>query len=190
MRTVQCTDLDKTAFLQNTIVFYPPKRQEIVSNKSQGCLFQDWKPSSSGDSHFKHMLCITERKYMTLIVSKIFLAKHLLFFLLYKICLLFPNEGHQTHIPEKTVTPDLIGGGCFYNKFSTDLMLLSFQAKSIFLSALHHMLPWLWGLFQNQKDVLHRYHCFWNKGIWQSTKYHLALSPMPKNSSSTLKICI
>lgn len=43
MGTVQCTDLDKIAFLQNTFVFYPPKRQEIVSNKPQGCLFQDLK---------------------------------------------------------------------------------------------------------------------------------------------------
>lgn len=75
------------------------------------------------------MLCITARKYVTLIVSKIFLAKHLLFFLLCKICLLFPNEGHQTHIPQRTITPDFIGGGCFYNKFSTDLMFLKLLAS-------------------------------------------------------------
>lgn len=70
------------------------------------------------------MLCITERKYVTLIGSKIFLAKHLLFLLLCKICLFFLNKGHQAHVTWKSVTPDLSGGECFYNKLSTDLMFL------------------------------------------------------------------
>lgn len=170
MGTAQCTDLDKIAFLQNTFVFYLPKRQEIVSNKPQGCLSKIWKLSSSGDSHFKHMLCITEKKYVTLIVSKICLAKHLLFFLLCKICLFFPYEGHQTHIPQKNVTPDVIGGGCFY-KFSTDLMFLKpLASKQRASSLLHHVLPQLWGLLQSKKDVLHRYHHFCIEGIRWSTK--------------------
>lgn len=135
------------------------------------------------------MLCITEIKYMTLIVSKIFLAKHLLFFLLCKRRLLFPNEGHQAHIPQKNVTPDLIGGGCFYNKFSTDLMFLKLLAsKQRAFSLLHHMLPRLWGLFQSQKDIT---------GITTSASRASDRAPntppnavpIPKNTSSTLKIC-
>lgn len=93
------------------------------------------------------MLCITERKYVTLIGSKIFLAKHLLFLLLCKICLLFLNEGHQTHITRKNVTPDSIGGGCFYNKLSTDLMFLKpWASKNGASSLLHQVLSWLCGL--------------------------------------------
>lgn len=165
MRTVQCTDLDKIAFLQNTFVFIPQRDRKLWAINLKDVFSRIWKLSFSGDSHFKHMLCITERKYMTLIVSKIFLTKHLLFFLLRKICLLFPNEGHQTHIPQKNITPDLIGGRCFY-KFSTDLMFLKLLAsKQRAFSLLQHVLPRLWGLFQSHKDVLHRYHHFHIKGI-------------------------
>lgn len=67
------------------------------------------------------MLRITEGKYVTLDrKAKYFLQNIYSSSCYVKICLFFLNEGHQTHIARKNVTPDLIGGGCFYNKLSTD----------------------------------------------------------------------
>lgn len=85
---------------------------------------------------------------------------------------------------EKNVTPDFIGGGCFYNKLSTDLMFLKpWASKNRASSLLHQVLSWLCGLLpgtlfpasgqrkallQFDKDKLH-----WALHMWEGDSSEL-----------------
>lgn len=61
--------------------------------------------------------------------------------------LFFLNEGHQTHITRRNVTPDLSGEGCLYNKLGADLMFRKpWASKNRAPSLLHQVLSWLWVL--------------------------------------------
>lgn len=125
------------SFSSKHVCFLSPKKRDrkLWAINLKDVFSKIWKLSSSGDSHFKHMLCITERKYMTLIVSKIFPAKHLVFFLL-------------SALP-KWRTPNPHSLEKCHTRFNSRRMFsqvqhwpyvseaVSFQAKNIFPSASH-----------------------------------------------------